>query len=165
MSLLMKSSISNELRLDFAKFKRPRSNRIFILMTAVAAIYSQFTASLGPRKLTATMSYIKTPDLISGGMNRNVILLGINFDGSVGSISDAFDPIRQRRKFIQSCPNLESLKDETRELGYMMDMTLPSTLSTLFVHLTLNAIQRVTFAYSRTHPNSFAIRSFVNRNW
>jgi hypothetical protein len=74
-------------------------------------------------------------DLIPVGVNRNVILLGCNFDGSVSSVSDAFDAIRQRKKFIQSCPNLESLKDETRELGYIMNMTLPSTLSTLFVHL------------------------------
>jgi hypothetical protein len=74
-------------------------------------------------------------DLIPVGVNRNVILLGCNFDGSVSSVSDAFDAIRQRKKFIQSCPNLESLKDETRELGDIMDMTLPSTLSTLFVHL------------------------------
>lgn len=73
-----------------------------------------------------------TSDLIPFGVYRNVILLGLSRGGGVTCKSDA---IQQRKKFVESCPNLESLKDETRELGYLMDMTLPSTLSTLFVHL------------------------------
>jgi len=61
-------------------------------------------------------------------VNRHIILLGLGANPS----SDA---IQQRKDLIERCPNLEILKDETRELGYMMDISLPSTVSHLFLHL------------------------------